>query len=91
MFVRYADAYIFCPGGYGTLDELFDVVTLIQTKKIQHSPVILVGKQYWKGMVEWMEKIMLKNKYIDKRELLHMHVLDDPKEILAVIKKAWKK
>lgn len=91
MFVRYADAYIFCPGGYGTLDELFDVVTLIQTKKIQHSPVILVGKQYWKGMVEWMEKIMLKNKYIDKRELLHMHVLEDPKEILAVIKKAWKK
>ena len=90
MFVRYADAYIFCPGGFGTLDELFDVVTLIQTKKIQHSPVILVGKQYWKGMVEWMEKTMLKNNYIDERDILQIHVLDDPKEIIKVIKEAWK-
>lgn len=90
MFVRYADAYIFCPGGYGTMDELFDVVTLIQTKKIQHSPVILVGKQYWKGLMEWMEKTMLKNKNIDKQDLLKLHVLDDPKEILKVIKEAWK-
>jgi len=90
MFVRYADAYIFCPGGFGTMDELFDVVTLIQTKKIQRSPVILMGKQYWKGLVEWMEKTMVKNKYIDERDLLKIHVLDDPKEILTVIQKAWK-
>lgn len=90
MFVRYADAYIFCPGGFGTMDELFDVVTLIQTKKIRHSPVILMGKQYWKGLMEWMDKTMLKNKYIDERDLLKIHVLDDPKEIVNIIKEAWK-
>lgn len=90
MFVRYADAYIFCPGGFGTLDELFDVITLIQTKKIQHSPVILMGKEYWSGLLGWMKKNMLENKYIDESDLLRIHTLDDPKEILDVIKEAWK-
>lgn len=91
MFVRYADAYIFCPGGFGTMDELFDVLTLIQTQKIQRSPVVLVGKDFWKGLIDWMKKDMLKNNFLDAKDLDRVHILDDPKEVLNVIQKAWEK
>src|ERR1041384_8059255 len=64
MFVKYSNAFVIFPGGYGTLDELFEALTLIQTRKINNFPVILFGSVYWRGMVDWLEGAMLKSKYI---------------------------
>ena len=57
MFVKYADAFVIFPGGYGTLDELFEALTLIQTKKVQDFPVILMGTEYWTGMIDWIRAL----------------------------------
>ena len=59
MLVKYAQAFIYMPGGFGTLDELFEAITLIQTHKIERVPVILIGEEYWKGLLQWMDKTVL--------------------------------
>ena len=81
MFVRYAQGFVFMPGGLGTLDELFEVLTLIQTKKIQPVPVYLVGKEYWQGMLQWLEDFCLKERCISKEDLTLLTASDDPKFI----------
>lgn len=78
MFVRYAQGFVFMPGGLGTLDELFEVLTLIQTKKIQPVPVYLVGSEYWQGMLKWLEEFCLKERCIGKQDLSLITVSDDP-------------
>jgi uncharacterized protein (TIGR00730 family) len=90
MFVKYAVAYVIFPGGFGTMDELYEALTLIQTKKIRGFPVVLVGKDYWQGMVDWLRKTMLAHGNISPEEIDLMHVVDEPEEVCAIINKRYK-
>jgi hypothetical protein len=87
MFVKYAVAYIIFPGGFGTMDELFESMTLIQTHKIKPFPVILVGSEYWKGLLDWMRGVVLKEAKISPSDLDIFQLIDDPEEIVRTIKK----
>ncbi|MBW2568302.1 MAG: TIGR00730 family Rossman fold protein [Deltaproteobacteria bacterium] len=87
MFVKYATAYIIMPGGFGTLDELFEAVTLIQTHRIKPFPVILVGSDYWAGLVDWIKARLLEEKRISPEDLDILQVMDDPEEIVKAVKK----
>jgi len=87
MFIKYAVAYIIMPGGYGTLDELFEALTLIQTKRIRSFPVILVDSKYWKGLIQWIKGTLIKNKAISQEDLEIFTVLDDPQDVVNLIKK----
>ncbi len=87
MFIKYAIAYIVLPGGFGTLDEFFEAITLVQTNKIRPFPVILVGSDFWGSLVEWMEKNMLARGMISRDDLGIFKIMDDPEEIVAYIKK----
>lgn len=81
MFVRYAHGFVFMPGGFGTLDELFEVVTLVQTKKSSPIPIYLFGSKYWKGLLLWLEKVALKEKCISREDLTTLIISDDPDQI----------
>ncbi len=87
MFVKYAVAYIILPGGFGTMDELFESITLIQTHKIRPFPVILVGSTYWKGLLDWIREVVLKEGKISTSDLEILQVIDEPEEIVRTIKK----
>src|SRR5262245_57244574 len=76
MFVKYSDAFIIFPGGFGTLDELFEALTLIQTRKIHNFPVVLYGSEYWKGMLDWLKGPMLLEKKIIDEHFRRLHVTD---------------
>ena len=92
MFIRYAQAFIYMPGGFGTLDELFEVLTLVQTKKIAPAPIILMGKSYWTGLLDWIKSTMLaKEKNINADDLNLFHITDDPDEVVKIIKAHYKK
>jgi uncharacterized protein (TIGR00730 family) len=84
MFVRYASAWVIFPGGYGTLDELFEVLTLIQTGKARPFPVVLVGSEYWHGLCDWMRRELLAAGRIAPADLDLIHVCDDPAEVVAL-------
>lgn len=87
MFVKYAQAFIVMPGGFGTLDELFEVLTLIQTKKITPVPVILMGSKFWSGMIDWIKNTMLEEyQTISAKDIDLIPVSDDPDEVLRIIK-----
>jgi len=86
MFVKYAQAFIVMPGGFGTLDELFEVLTLIQTKKITRVPVVLVGTSFWKGLLTWVKETMLeKEGTISAKDLDLIPVVDSPEEVSKII------
>ena len=85
MFVKYADAFVILPGGLGTLDELFEALVLIQTGKIRHFPVVLLGRDYWSGLVDWMRAVQLPAHTIAESDLALFHVTDDPAEAIAMI------
>ena len=87
MFVKYAVAYIILPGGFGTLDELLESITLIQTKKIRPFPVILVGSEYWRGFLDWMKDVVLKDEKISLADIEILQLIDKPEEIVKAIKK----
>ena len=87
MFVKSAFAYIILPGGFGTLDELFEAVTLIQTKRIRPLPVILAGSEYWSGLIDWIKSKLLAEKRISAEDADILQVLDDPEEIVQTVKK----
>ena len=88
MFVKYADAFVILPGGYGTMDELFEALTLIQTGKIRHFPVVLVGTAFFAGFIEWIRAKLLGEGMISEGDLDLIQVTDDPKEVVAIIRKA---
>ena len=86
MFVKYAQAFIVMPGGFGTMDELFEVLTLIQTNKISKVPVILIGSSFWSGMKEWIEEIMLNQEHnISPADMDLIPITDDPDEVVRII------
>ena len=87
MFVKYAVAYVILPGGFGTMDELFEALTLIQTKKIKSFPLILMGSDYWRGLVDWMKNTMLAEGKISLTDLDLIQVVDEPEEVVKLIKK----
>ncbi|OFX69093.1 MAG: Rossman fold protein, TIGR00730 family [Bacteroidetes bacterium GWE2_29_8] len=85
MFMKYSQGFIVLPGGYGTLDELFEAMTLIQTKKIGKFPIVLVGKQYWGGLIDWIKQTMLEEKNICKDDLAIFSLADTPEEAVKII------
>lgn len=87
MFVKYAVAYVILPGGFGTMDELFEALTLIQTKKIKSFPLILMGSDYWQGLLDWLKNTMLQEGKISPADLDLIQVVDDPEEAVKLIKK----
>lgn len=87
MFVKYSQAYIILPGGFGTLDELTESVTLIQTKKIKPFPVYLVDRSYWEPFIEWLRNTVLRNGKISPQDIEMFRFMDDPKDIVKDIKK----
>ncbi len=82
MFVRYAKGFVVLPGGFGTLDELFEALTLIQTKKSHHFPIYLVGKEYWAGLLDWLKNTVLARRNIKQEDLALIRISDDVDEIV---------
>ena len=91
MFVKYAKAFIIFPGGFGTMDEFFESITLIQTSRIEKFPVILMGSEYWKGLIDWMKQDMLREDRVEKNDLDLFSVVDRPEEALKIIKDFYSK
>jgi uncharacterized protein (TIGR00730 family) len=85
MFVKHAGAYVVMPGGFGTLDELTEALTLIQTGKVRRIPIILVGSEFWQGLVEWMKKTLVAEKVISPTDLDFFKVIDDPQGVVDAI------
>lgn len=85
-FVKYADAYVVLPGGFGTLDELSEVLTLIQTGKSRRIPVILVGTSFWQGLLDWFDKQLIPDGMIDDSDMKLMKVIDDPAQVVEAIR-----
>ncbi|MEV2274184.1 TIGR00730 family Rossman fold protein [Nocardiopsis sp. NPDC049922] len=88
MFVKYAQAFVVLPGGFGTLDELFEAVTLVQTNKVTRFPVVLVGREFWGGLYEWIESRLLENGLISPADTELLQLTDDPDEVVDIIRKS---
>lgn len=91
MFMKYAQGYVVLPGGFGTLDELFEALTLIQTAKLVHFPIVLVDKTYWGGLVDWIKDRLLGEENISPKDLDIIQVVDTPEEAAAFIEEFYKK
>jgi uncharacterized protein (TIGR00730 family) len=85
MLVKYSSAFVFFPGGYGTLDELFEALTLIQTEKIQDFPVVLIGAEFWNGLIEWMRESMVGGDTLDPTDLDMFQITDDPEKAIDYV------
>ena len=90
MFVKYADAFVIFPGGYGTLDELFEAIVLIQTDKLGHFPVVLFGVEYWNGLLDWIRARLLADEMISPTDIDLLPVTDDPDEVIRIVTSASK-
>jgi uncharacterized protein (TIGR00730 family) len=91
MFVRYACAFVICPGGYGTLDEMFEALTLIQTRTIRHFPVVLVGDGEWDGLLQWLRSRALADGRIDATDLDILHVVQRPSQVCEIVDAAYER
>lgn len=89
MFIKYSNAYVIFPGGFGTLDEVFEALTLIQTKKIRNFPVVLFNSQYWRGLLAWMTSTMLNEKNINAEDLGLIYLTDSPRDAVDFILKTF--
>jgi uncharacterized protein (TIGR00730 family) len=89
MFVKYSIAFIIFPGGFGTLDELFEALTLIQTHKVSNFPVILVGAAYWKGLLDWIQQALLAERKISEDDLNLLKLTDDPAEVVQLVREYY--
>jgi len=85
MFVKYSLAFIIFPGGFGTLDELFEALTLIQTHKIRNFPIVLFGTKYWSGMLDWLREVVLHEGKIAEHDLAMFHITDSPAEVVEIV------
>nr|WP_051136769.1 TIGR00730 family Rossman fold protein [Luteimicrobium xylanilyticum] len=88
MFVKYAQGFVVLPGGFGTLDELFEAVTLVQTRKVTRFPIVLVGSDYWTGLVAWLRSAAVEHGTISASDLDLLHVVDDPAEAVRLVTRA---
>jgi uncharacterized protein (TIGR00730 family) len=88
MFVRYASSFVVFPGGFGTLDEMFEALTLIQTNKIRDFPIVLVGSHYWTGLVDWMRERLAGEGKISPQDLDLFEVTDSPERVLELVQQA---
>jgi hypothetical protein len=91
MFIRYAQGYVFLPGGFGTMDELFEALTLIQTQKINPFPIYLMGKDYWSGLLDWIKNTMIEQKCVSPKDLDLIVVTDNPDEVANGIERHYQK
>ena len=90
MFIKHSIAYVVMPGGFGTLDELFDITTLVQTKKKAHMPIILFGKDFWSGLMYWIETVMVDRGVINKEEVNLLRLVDSVDEVMDIIEEHYK-
>ncbi|MEU7475688.1 TIGR00730 family Rossman fold protein [Lentzea sp. NPDC042327] len=90
MFIKYSQAFICLPGGFGTLDELFEALTLVQTKKVTKFPVVLFGKSYWQGLYDWIQSSVLEGGKVGEKDLALLHLTDDIDDAVRVVKEAHK-
>jgi len=88
MFVKYSLAFVIFPGGFGTFDELFEALTLIQTKKIRNFPVVLFGKEYWSGMLKWLGDVVLTSGKISNHDMEMFHITDSPAEVAEIVRRS---
>jgi uncharacterized protein (TIGR00730 family) len=88
MFIKYSQAFVVLPGGFGTMDELFEAATLVATGKITRFPIVLVGSDYWSGLLSWLKETMLGRGNIGVDELALIRVADDPEQVVKIIKEA---
>lgn len=86
MLIKYSYAFVILPGGMGTLDEMSEAITLIQTGKLYDFPVILMGKEYWQGYNQWVQDVLVKNGAVSQSDLSFVHITDDPKEMIRIIR-----
>lgn len=84
MFVKYSVGFVIFPGGFGTMDELFEALTLVQTKKIEGFPVVLYGKAYWQGLIDWMQSTLVQRGAVDAEDFSIFHVVDDTADIVRI-------
>lgn len=91
MFVKYAKAFVVLPGGFGTMDEFFESITLIQTGRINPFPVVLIGREYWMGLIDWIKERMLKLRRIDRKDFDIFKITDNPDEVVTIIKEFYRK
>ncbi len=90
MFVKYAQGFVVLPGGFGTFDELFEAITLVQTKKVKQFPIVLVGKDYWEGLLEWIKNTVLKAANISPQDMDLISMVDTADEVVKVIEDFYK-
>ena len=92
MFMKYSQGFVVMPGGFGTLDELFEAITLIQTKKAEKFPIILVGSSFWEKCYSWLKEELLNNyNYIYSEDLDLISIVDSPDEVVSILSKFYKK
>jgi len=91
MFIKYAQGFIVLPGGFGTLDELYEAITLIQTKKIGSFPIVMVGTSYWNGLIEWLKNVLLEEKNISPEDFNHFTVVDTADDAVNIINDFYQK
>jgi hypothetical protein len=90
MFIKYAMAYVIFPGGFGTMDELFEALTLVQTGKIESFPIILFGREYWQGLLDWMKKTLVEEGTITQEDFALFQIVDDPDEVCTLLREYYK-
>jgi hypothetical protein len=88
MFVKYAQGFVVFPGGFGTIDELFESLTLVQTGKVTTFPIILVGRDYWSGLLDWLRTVMAMDGKVSRSDLDLIHLVDDPDEVVEILRLA---
>jgi uncharacterized protein (TIGR00730 family) len=89
MFIKYSEAFVIFPGGFGTMDELFEALTLIQTQKVSHFPIILYDSRYWSGMIQWIRETMLREGTVSEEDIALMRLSDHPEEICRIITESY--
>jgi uncharacterized protein (TIGR00730 family) len=90
MFVKYAQAFVIFPGGFGTFDELFESLTLVQTGKIDHFPIILFGREYWSGLLDWLRATVVREANVYEDDLELIRICDDVEEIVDIIAASYR-